>query len=96
MKNPAAVALGRLRSRNFRSAVISAIENMAQDPRTMAAVDLLADGFSAGIPGMLDYLWKNPEAIGWEGMMGIQYSPKRIEAVLLITGKSWYEWSANV
>ncbi len=53
---------GAMKSRMFRAAVISAIENMPNCPKTMEAVDIISDGFSS-IDSMLEYLWKYPDSV---------------------------------
>jgi len=68
------------------------MNNMVKDPATMAAVDLLAQPFQNGIDGLMTYLWNTPGAIQWGSQMDIDYSLRKQDAVLLITGKSWNEW----
>lgn len=81
--------------RMFRAAIVSALETMDKDPATMAAIDLLAEPFQHGIDGMLRYLWLfSDDALQPGGLLGLEYSRKRQDAVLLITAKSYQDWIA--
>jgi len=76
----------------FRAAVISAIDRMSKDPATMAAIDELAEPFAHGVEGMLEYMWKYPEASNWGSLLGIEYSRRKQAAVAIVTGRQWEEW----
>lgn len=77
-----------MKSRMFRAAVISAIENMPSCPKTMEAVDIISDGFSS-IDSMLEYLWKYPDSVQWGSLFGIEYSPRKQAAIFTLTGHRW-------
>jgi hypothetical protein len=80
-------------SRMFRAAIIHAVDYYANDPATMAAVDCLAESYIS-LDHLLDQLWRDPQALefGRMGGLGIEYSPMKQSAVLLLTGRSWPDW----
>lgn len=74
------------------TAIVSAIDNLFACPKTMAAVDRLAEGFSS-TDAMLEYLWKYPDALGWGSVLGFEYSQSKQTALFTVTGKTWREWT---
>lgn len=78
-------------SRMFRAAIVTAMREMFADPRTMAAVDELAEPFT-DIEHMLWHLWSFP-GLEWNDLMGLEYSQRRQDAVLVVTGRPYREWT---
>jgi hypothetical protein len=77
-------------AKSFRNAILQAIENNPYDPSIMHAVKVVAEGFK-NVDGLLEYLWKYPDAFGWGTRMGLDHSSRKQSAVKVLTGKSWLE-----
>ena len=77
-------------AKGFRAAILQAMENNAYDPSTMNAVKVVAEGFK-NVVGLLEYLWKYPDAFGWGTRIGLDHSSRKQNAVRVLTGKSWRE-----
>ena len=77
-------------AKSFRAAILRAIETKPYDPSVTRAVSAMAEGFE-NVDGLLDYLWKYPDAFGWGARMGLDHSSKKQDAVRVLTGKSWAE-----
>ncbi len=80
-----------MRHRMLRSAILSATRTMFADPATMNAVEILADG---DINRLVDKLWRSPESLefGHVCSLGIEYSPRKQAALLLVTGRDMAYW----